>query len=1487
MLRQFFLVITAIVIGSVQMNAQAQFWGTTSKGGEYGAGTIFRTDGTGNNPVVSHSFFQIEGHQPHYAKLLEGTDGKLYGVTNYKGKFDLGVLYQYDPVTGVYVNKFDFDGVLNGAHPQGSLMQATDGLIYGMTWGGGSFGLGVLFRFDPVTGIFTKLIDFSGTANGANPRGHLLQASDGMMYGVTQGGGTVGAGVLFRFNPVTAVLTVQTNFMGISNGSQPLSGLIQALDGMLYGVTCNGGTYNDGVLFQFNPVTSVYFKMRDFAAPSHGEAPQATLVQLPNGRFYGTATTGGGLGSGCIYEFSLVDSSITIRANFTSGLNGSGPKTALLLASDGMMYGTAVSGGLGAQGTLFRFDPTTFALTNLRNFTTGASGCGPYGYLMQATNGLLYGLTVDGGSVLNHNGVMYSYNISTSTYTKILDFGQAPTGNSPERGLMTASNGKFYGMARLGGRFYNHGVIYEYDAATNVFDTIKNFDDVLSGRDPQGLLTESYDGFLYGVTRQGGVNSFGVLFQIDPVTHAFVKKHDFSASTGIAPSGSLVVGADNLLYGVAGSGGANNQGALFRYDPATSVYSLIYSFSTAVSGRDPLGSLCLAPDGFFYGATNGGGANGLGTIYRFNPITLALTVVYHFSTGSGGYGEVDHLIPSQNGKMYGMTNSGGLNNMGVIFSFNPVTLTYTPEFHFDGVAHGAYPNGSLMEASDNNLYGMTARGGTLDYGTMFRFDPVSGICTRLTDFTGLNGQSPRFSSLLEAPVNIQLSVSDTFYCPGDTFTIGYTLSGAFNSGNVFTAQLSDGNGSFFQPITIGAITSSVPGSLLCTLPANSLHGTGYRIRISSSTPLLSGADNGFDLTISNPLTVTVSDSVICLGDTAGIFASGMDSYSWLPIASTSDSVFVMPSVYTQYTLTATDSSTGCVLHDTVGIVVNQLPNVMVAANDTTLCIYDSVLLVGSGADTYLWPAFSFSGDSLVDAPVVTTVYLLLGTDTNGCVDSAQISVQILSLPVINVSASDTSLCQGQSVTLFASGGHDYSWLPGNDTTTQVTDTLLTTVTYSVSGSDTITGCSSLSVLTIVVFSIPQLSATIDNVAGCNQSNGSLTGAVINGTPPYSTEWTPGNVTTLNYSGIAFGSYVLVVNDSVGCTDTLTIALGDSCAFVWPGDANEDGTADNLDILAIGIANDSTGVARVNPTTVWIGQDAIDWNQNFASGVNFKYADCDGNGLVEPADTTAVILNYGLTHIMRSSNPAWQVSAPELSVVISDDTIGSGMAAFMDIYLGSASTVSDSTYGVAFTINFDPYLIDQTSLNIDMSGSWIDSQGNMIGVLLNSTQFPGTAQIGITRLNHTDTSGYGFLCRIYFETTDSLTGTGTSALSFISLSNPVLQSSSQILLPVNAALDSMFIIDSLVYVGVPETNLPSVNIYPNPTSGESFVVFPSEYNGQQLQLKIYDPSGRVVFANSVIAGQSNVLFADGFASGIYLVEAVFSDNTRAVVRWIIE
>jgi len=373
----FSIFIVPFFISSL-MTAQTQLWGMTNGGGQYGAGTIFSTDSTGNNETVQHSFSQLDGSKPLFTNLIQANDGMLYGMTYEGGTNNFGVLFQYDPVTYTYTKKLDFDSI-NGSKPLGSLLQANDGMLYGLAYKGGGNNKGLLFQYNPITSNYTKKFEFD-SLNGCYPHGSLIQTKDGMFYGLTVQGGVNNFGVLFQYNPITSIYTKKLDFDSV-HGSYPIGSLIQATDSMLYGYTVQGGVNNMGVLFQYNTTTNGYAKKNDFAGATNGNSPLGFLIQVNDTNLYGMTNRGGTNDKGVLFQYNPITSTYTKKIDFDS-INGSYPYGSLMQASNGNIYGVTSQGGADDKGVLFQYNSvtSTYAKKFEYNLTNGAL---PYSSLIE------------------------------------------------------------------------------------------------------------------------------------------------------------------------------------------------------------------------------------------------------------------------------------------------------------------------------------------------------------------------------------------------------------------------------------------------------------------------------------------------------------------------------------------------------------------------------------------------------------------------------------------------------------------------------------------------------------------------------------------------------------------------------------------------------------------------------------------------------------------------------------------------------------------------------------------------------------------------------------------------------------------------------------------------------------------------------------------------------------------------------------------------
>ena len=243
--------------------------------------TVFRIT-PGGVLTTLHSFQGSDGGLP-VAALVQGTDGKFYGTTSEGGTYGLGTIFRMGS-RGLFTTPNNFQYL---PRPLAALVEGTDGNFYGSTANGGT-GAGVVFQISP-DGLLRSLHEFDRT-DGANPEAALVLGSDGKFYGTTVAGGDGGNGTVFGMGPLGGRFVTLHSFAS-TDGLRPGAGLILATDGNFYGTTWGGGSSGCGTLFQITPagtLTTLY----NFNCTTDGALAYGRPVQHTNGKLY--ATNGAG-----------------------------------------------------------------------------------------------------------------------------------------------------------------------------------------------------------------------------------------------------------------------------------------------------------------------------------------------------------------------------------------------------------------------------------------------------------------------------------------------------------------------------------------------------------------------------------------------------------------------------------------------------------------------------------------------------------------------------------------------------------------------------------------------------------------------------------------------------------------------------------------------------------------------------------------------------------------------------------------------------------------------------------------------------------------------------------------------------------------------------------------------------------------------------------------------------------------------------------------
>jgi uncharacterized repeat protein (TIGR03803 family) len=336
--------------------ADGGLYGTTFCGGSADAGTIFKLDKQGRNHTNLHSFtgFPGDGKWPR-APLLQAGNGLLYGTTQFGGSADLGTIFRVNPDGSGYLVIWNFTWS-EGGYPYGGLIEGKDGFLYGTAESGGTEGKGTVFQVDMAGTNCMRLLSFGSTGNGAYPHAGLTEGSDGILYGTTSIGGTYGGGTVFKLNKDGTGYGVLKHFKN-EEGFGLEAALLEGDDNALYGTTFNGGTNSGGTVFKVNKDGNGFAVIKHFDTVD-GAFPVASLLKGSDGLLYGTTLIGGNGGAGVVFGLRQDGNNFEILRHFT-GRHGDGaaPRASVIQAKDGTLYGTTAEGGDLNLGTVFALFP--------------------------------------------------------------------------------------------------------------------------------------------------------------------------------------------------------------------------------------------------------------------------------------------------------------------------------------------------------------------------------------------------------------------------------------------------------------------------------------------------------------------------------------------------------------------------------------------------------------------------------------------------------------------------------------------------------------------------------------------------------------------------------------------------------------------------------------------------------------------------------------------------------------------------------------------------------------------------------------------------------------------------------------------------------------------------------------------------------------------------------------------------------------------------
>ncbi len=267
--------------GGLTQAYDGNLYGMAQAGGEFGSGALFRVSQQTGIVTDIVDFNDTNGANP-LGRVMLGADSNLYGMTEYAGTKNDGIVFKYNTHTGNFKVLVNFNGT-NGAYPYGNLIEGPGDTLYGMTEGGGSGNNGTIFKCT-TKGALTTLYNFAG---GEYPSGSLLLANDGNLYGME---GNNGSGSIFK----CSTLGVFSTPYFFSHTEYPSGSLIQGVDGNLYGMTYGGGASSNGYIFKCT-LAGALTDIFDFTGTNTGSHPYSSLIQATDSALYGMTRNGGGI----------------------------------------------------------------------------------------------------------------------------------------------------------------------------------------------------------------------------------------------------------------------------------------------------------------------------------------------------------------------------------------------------------------------------------------------------------------------------------------------------------------------------------------------------------------------------------------------------------------------------------------------------------------------------------------------------------------------------------------------------------------------------------------------------------------------------------------------------------------------------------------------------------------------------------------------------------------------------------------------------------------------------------------------------------------------------------------------------------------------------------------------------------------------------------------------------------------------------------------
>ena len=699
-------------------DAAGNLFGTTEGGNTYGSVFELVNSGSVSSPVYTTltklwSFTGGDDGRNPEAGLISDAAGDLFGTTSRGGTNGGGTVFELvnsgtasnPDYSGTPITLWSFTGGNDGQTPLASLSFDAAGDLLGTASGGGAGSDGTVFELanvgtlsnpvyvngtavDPTTSVIATAIapTITGTVanqttrfeapiapfSGVTITDHNVGATDTLSITVTGGGGALADGAGFTG---TSTLTGSGNYYTLTGTAADITSELDALS-----FTPTAGAPGATSTTNFTSNTLVSFNGTNGESPYYG-----SLIRNAAGDLFGTTEYGGANDTGTVFELVNIGSvsspvysgTPTTLWSFTDGNDGGYPYAGLFSDAAGNLFGTTEYGGAGGAGTVFELvnsgsvsNPIySNAPTTLYSFTGGNDGGYPYAGLISDAAGDLFGTTSYDGA--NGDGTVFelvnSGSVSSPVYgtlTTLWSFTGGTDGSEPESGLTSNAAGDLFGTTYYGGA-NNAGAVFELvnsgTASSPIYSgtptTVWSFIGGSDGGYPVAGLISDAAGDLFGTTPYGGDTpgpygyGLGTVFEL--------------VNVGTASS------------------------------PVYSTSTTLWSFTGGSDGDFPYGPLIRDAAGDLFGTTEYGGTSGYGTVFELvnngtasSPVYGTLTTLWSFTyTGSDGAYPYAGLTIDAAGNLFGTTESGGTSYDGTVFEL----------VNSGTVSHPVYTGGATVD----------------------------------------------------------------------------------------------------------------------------------------------------------------------------------------------------------------------------------------------------------------------------------------------------------------------------------------------------------------------------------------------------------------------------------------------------------------------------------------------------------------------------------------------------------------------------------------------------------------------------------------------------------------------------------------------------------------------------------------------------------------------------------------------------------------------